>query len=49
VGALRRRTKAGATVIAISHDLAFVRAVAAREVVLEQGRIVADRPVSSSP
>ncbi len=49
VNALWRRTEAGATVIAISHDLAFVRAVAAREVVLEQGRIVADRPVSSSP
>ncbi|OGT95332.1 MAG: hypothetical protein A2083_04680 [Gemmatimonadetes bacterium GWC2_71_9] len=28
-----------------SHDLAFVRAVAAREVVLEQGRVVADRRV----
>jgi len=32
-------------------DLAFVRVVASREVMLmlEQGRIVAGRPVSSSP
>jgi energy-coupling factor transporter ATP-binding protein EcfA2 len=49
VGALRRRSEAGATVIAISHDLALVRAVAQREVVLEQGRIAADRRVSPSP
>ncbi len=49
VAALRRRLADGITVIAVSHDLAFVRAVAAREVVLEQGRIVADRAVGRSP
>ncbi len=47
--ALRRRIADGATVLSVSHDLAFVRAVATREVVLEQGRVVADRAVSPSP
>jgi len=45
VAALRRRLATGVTVIAISHDPELVRAVARREVVMEQGRIVADRDV----
>jgi energy-coupling factor transporter ATP-binding protein EcfA2 len=49
VSALRRRIADGITVISVSHDLAFVRAVARREVVLERGRVVGDRPVSPSP
>jgi energy-coupling factor transport system ATP-binding protein len=47
--ALRRRITDGVTVLSVSHDLAFVRAIATREVVLEQGRLVADRAVSPSP
>jgi energy-coupling factor transport system ATP-binding protein len=49
VAALRRRIADGVTVLSVSHDLAFVRAIATREVVLEQGRLVADRAVSPSP
>ena len=41
-GAVQRRLDQGVTVIMISHDLVFVRAVAHREVVLENGLIVAD-------
>jgi energy-coupling factor transport system ATP-binding protein len=44
--ALRRRLERGATLILISHDVALVRAVARREVVLERGRIVKDRPAA---
>jgi energy-coupling factor transport system ATP-binding protein len=49
ISALRRRLAEGITVIGISHDMAFVRAVATREVVLERGRLLADRAVSPSP
>ncbi len=45
VAALRRRLEQGVTVIAISHDLALVRAVARREVVVENGRIASERSV----
>lgn len=41
-GAVQRRLDQGITVVMISHDMVFVRAVAHREVVLENGRIVAD-------
>ena len=40
--AVQRRLDQGVTVLLISHDLIFVRAVARREVVLEHGQIVAD-------
>ena len=43
IAALRRRHEAGLTIIAVSHDLALVRALAQREVVLERGAIAADR------
>jgi energy-coupling factor transporter ATP-binding protein EcfA2 len=44
VSALQRRAEAGVTVLAVSHDLGFVAEVAARVVVMGDGRIVADRP-----
>jgi len=37
--ALRRRLADGVTVIAVSHDLAFVRSVCTREILLEHGEI----------
>lgn len=40
--AVQRRIDQGMTVVMVSHDMIFVRAVAHREVVLENGRIVAD-------
>jgi energy-coupling factor transport system ATP-binding protein len=40
--AVQRRLDQGVTVLLISHDMIFVRAVARREVVLEHGQIVAD-------
>jgi energy-coupling factor transport system ATP-binding protein len=40
--AVQRRLDQGVTVLLISHDMIFVRAVARREVVIEQGQIVAD-------
>ncbi len=40
--AIESRLARGTTVIAVSHDLAFVRAVARRRVTLEQGRVVGD-------
>ena len=46
IAALRRRRAAGLTIIAVSHDLALVRALAQREVILERGAIAADRQVS---
>jgi energy-coupling factor transport system ATP-binding protein len=42
IAAVEARLARGTTVIAVSHDLAFVRAVARRRVTLEQGRIVGD-------
>jgi len=48
MAALQRRLADGVTVIGVSHDLVFVRAIARREVVLERGRLVADRAVSPS-
>ena len=45
IAALRRRHAAGLTIIAVSHDLALVRALAQRAVVLEHGAIAADRQV----
>ena len=42
--ALRRRSEAGVTLLVVSHDLGFVAEVAERVVVMERGRIVADRP-----
>jgi energy-coupling factor transporter ATP-binding protein EcfA2 len=44
VAALQRRNEEGITLIAISHDLAFVGAVARRRVVLEAGRVVSPSP-----
>lgn len=44
VAAVRRRLAEGATLLSISHDRAFVDAVATRLVTMEQGRIAADRP-----
>ncbi len=43
-GVVRRRLADGVTVLCVSHDLAFVAAVARREVVLDAGRVAADRP-----
>ena len=40
VSALQRRAEAGVTVLAVSHDLGFVAEVAARVVVMGDGRIV---------
>ncbi len=45
VAALRRRADAGVTVLAVSHDLAFVAELAERAVVMRDGRIVEDRAV----
>ncbi len=42
IAAVESRVARGVTVIAVSHDLAFVRAVARRQVTLEQGRVVRD-------
>jgi len=39
VAALRQRAAGGVTLIAISHDTAFVREIAQREVVVEAGRV----------
>jgi energy-coupling factor transport system ATP-binding protein len=49
VAALKRRRADGVTVICVSHDLAFVRAVATREVTLDHGRVTSDDPVTPSP
>ena len=46
VSALRRRVADGVTVIAISHDLGLVDAVAERRVTLDAGRVTADVPAS---
>ncbi len=43
VAAARRRLADGATVVAVTHDLDLVAELAGREIVLEAGRIVADR------
>lgn len=43
VAALRRRSAQGVTVLVVSHDLGFVAEVADRVVVMEGGRIAADR------
>lgn len=45
VAALRRRSERGVTLLAVSHDLAFVAEMADRVVVMRQGRIADDRPV----
>jgi energy-coupling factor transporter ATP-binding protein EcfA2 len=42
IAALESRVARGVTVIAVSHDLAFVRAIARRRVTLEQGRVMLD-------
>jgi energy-coupling factor transporter ATP-binding protein EcfA2 len=42
IAAIESRLARGTTVIAVSHDLAFVRAVARRRVTLERGRIAQD-------
>lgn len=44
VAALRRRSAAGVTVLAVSHDLGFVAEIAERVLVMEGGRLAADRP-----
>jgi energy-coupling factor transporter ATP-binding protein EcfA2 len=44
VAAIRRRLEAGVTVIAVTHDLPLVATLAPRELVLAEGRLVADRP-----
>ena len=44
--ALVRRLADGVTVLAVSHDLDFVAEVAGRVVVMERGRVVADRPAA---
>ena len=43
VAAARRRLEEGVTVIAVTHDLDLVGTLARREIVMESGRIVADR------
>ena len=43
VAAIRRRLEAGVTVIAVTHDLALVATLAPRELVMEGGRLVAER------
>jgi energy-coupling factor transport system ATP-binding protein len=43
IAALRRRARAGVTMLAVSHDLGFVAEVADRVVVMREGRIAADR------
>ena len=45
VAAVQRRIAAGVTVLCVSHDLAFVAAVARRSVTLERGRVV-DQPAA---
>ena len=45
VAAVRRRLDEGVTVIAVTHDLALLGTMARRALVLEAGRIVADRAV----
>ena len=47
VTALRRRLAEGITVLAVSHDLEFVAETAERIVVLERGRVAADRPAAA--
>jgi len=47
VAALRRRLDDGVTVLAVSHDLEFVAETAERIVVLEGGRVTADRPAGA--
>ena len=42
IDAVRRRLERGMTMIYVSHDLAFVEAVARRRVVLESGRVTTD-------
>jgi energy-coupling factor transport system ATP-binding protein len=42
IAAIELRVARGTTVIAVSHDLAFVRAIARRRVTLEQGRVTRD-------
>jgi energy-coupling factor transporter ATP-binding protein EcfA2 len=42
VAAIEARLARGTTVIAVSHDLGFVRATSRRQVTLEQGRVVRD-------
>ena len=42
--ALRRRVKAGVTVLVVSHDLGVVAEVADRIVVMREGRVAADQP-----
>jgi energy-coupling factor transporter ATP-binding protein EcfA2 len=44
VAALRRRSHAGVTLLVVSHDLGFVAETAERVVVMEGGRMAADRP-----
>ncbi|HVO34069.1 MAG TPA: ABC transporter ATP-binding protein [Gemmatimonadales bacterium] len=44
VAALRRRSALGVTVLAVSHDLGFVAETAERVLVMESGRLAADRP-----
>ncbi|HXY20751.1 MAG TPA: ABC transporter ATP-binding protein [Gemmatimonadales bacterium] len=44
IAALRRRARAGVTMLAVSHDLGFVAEVADRVVVMREGRIAEDRP-----
>lgn len=44
IAALGRRAREGVTVLAVSHDLAFVAEACDRVVVMREGRIAADRP-----
>ena len=44
VQAVRRRSAAGVTVMAVSHDLSFVAEVADRIVVIREGRVATDAP-----
>lgn len=48
IEAVRRRVAAGVTVICVSHDLAFVDAVAERRITLDLGRITADERGTST-
>ncbi len=45
---LRERVAAGTTILAATHDLRFVRDMAARAVVLERGRIAFDGPAEAA-
>lgn len=47
IAALRRRQAEGVTVLAVSHDLGFVAETAERVVVMERGRVAADRPAAA--